>query len=231
MSERQFTWRTPVIAIDFDGCLCTDEYPEIGKPIWEIINQAKRLREKGACLILWTCRSGKDLEAAVEACRGWGLEFDEVNANPQFRIDLYGGNDCRKVGADEYWDDRSVFMGGPAGVWRNIRGASVALRSRDHIRKFMDEALRPELDYLHGLDMTANGKESQNFYGGLYNLLSEALEEMEFMFALLDERNDAHEWYKDGYADATQNAASWVTNMIEYMKTEEPKKAGDPECE
>lgn len=44
------------IAIDFDGCLCTNEYPNIGKPILHIIDEAKKQQAKGAGLILWTCR-------------------------------------------------------------------------------------------------------------------------------------------------------------------------------
>lgn len=214
--EKKYNWRTKVIAIDFDGCLCQDDYPEIGKPNEDVIEQAKRLRRDGACLILWTCRAGKDLEAAVEACRGWGLEFDAVNENPQFRIDLYG-NDCRKVGADEYWDDRSVWMGQSAGGFRNIRGASVQVRSGKKIRQFIDEALKPERDYVYGLSRCED-PQIRSYYAGLANLLGEAVDEMEFMWQLLQERNEAHAWYKEGYADATQNAASWVTNMIEYME-------------
>ena len=133
MTQRKFDWRTKVIAIDFDGCLCRDDYPKIGEPNWEAINEAKRLRRGGVCLILWTCRAGKELEEAVEACRGWGLEFDAVNENPQFRIDLYGGNDCRKIGADEYWDDRAVYMGFPDS-FRSIRGTTIRT-GRGHIRE------------------------------------------------------------------------------------------------
>lgn len=125
MSERKFDWRTPVIAIDFDGVLCTNDYPEIGKPNEPVIQEAKALRERGACLILWTCRSGGDLDAAVEACRSWGLEFDAINENPQFRIDLYNGSDPRKIGADEYWDDRAVYVGTEKpGQWRYLHGTS-----------------------------------------------------------------------------------------------------------
>lgn len=196
MKERQFDWRTPVIAIDFDGCLCQDDYPEIGKPNEDVIEQAKRLRRNGACLILWTCRAGAELDAAVEACRGWGLEFDAINENPQFRIDLYG-NDCRKVGADEYWDDRSVWMG-PASVFRNIRGEAVQVRSGKKIRQFIDEALKPERDYIYGLSR-GEDPQSRNFYAGLANLLEEAADEMEFMCQLLHEQAERPEekdvWY------------------------------------
>ncbi len=101
------TEATKAIAIDFDGCLCTNEYPRIGKPIWRVIGAAKEQQENGAILILWTCREGQLLEKAVAACKRWGLEFDAVNANHPYRIKQYG-NDPRKIGADEYWDDRAV---------------------------------------------------------------------------------------------------------------------------
>lgn len=110
MSKREFSEYTRVIAIDFDGCLCTDKWPDIGEPNWWAIEEAKRRQRDGACLILWTCRAGADLDRAVEACRNWGLEFDAINENPQFRIDLFRGNDCRKIGADEYWDDKAVCV-------------------------------------------------------------------------------------------------------------------------
>ena len=95
-----------VIAIDFDGCLCKDRFPEIGEPCWPVINRAKLERERGAALILWTCRCGEHLEQAMAACRDWGLTFDAVNENLPERVKFFGTNP-RKVGADEYWDDRA----------------------------------------------------------------------------------------------------------------------------
>lgn len=95
------------IAIDFDGCLCTEEWPEIGAPNWPVISAAKYEKAHGAALILWTCREGKLLEDAVEACKSWGLEFDAVNSSTPEWIAAWGG-DTRKVGATEYWDDRAV---------------------------------------------------------------------------------------------------------------------------
>lgn len=99
-----------VIAIDFDGCLCQDRWPKIGEPNKDVILRAKLAQEKGAALILWTCREGDLLMEAVEVCRKWGLEFDAVNTNLPERVAPYG-NDCRKIGADEYWDDRAVRFG------------------------------------------------------------------------------------------------------------------------
>lgn len=216
--KKEFDWRTPVIAIDFDGCLAKDHYPEIGTPNWAVINEAKRLQQSGACLILWTCRQGQLLEAAVEACRGWGLEFDAVNENPQFLIDLFG-NDCRKVGADEYWDDRSVWMGEP-GSFRNIRGASCRPINREEMRRFINHALRPEIEAIQS-KKTPPAEHIDSYLQGVALLLKECLERLEGMTAIIDERNDAHEWYKNGYRDATENAASWVSNMVKHLSEQE----------
>ena len=98
-----------VIAIDFDGCLCDDAYPNIGKPHWEIIEKALTEKANGTALILWTCREGELLQEAVEACKRWGLSFDAVNDNLPERVSFFGSN-SRKISADEYWDDRAVHI-------------------------------------------------------------------------------------------------------------------------
>ena len=95
-----------IIAIDFDGTLCEDRWPEIGPPIAEVIVEAKLRKKQGDALILWTCRCGEKLDEAVAWCRRFGLEFDAVNENLPERIAVYG-SESRKISADEYWDDRA----------------------------------------------------------------------------------------------------------------------------
>ena len=97
------------IAIDFDGCLCTDAFPAIGQPNWDVINRAKVEQRAGAGLILWTCREDQLLLDAVVACEGWGLTFDAVNESLPDWIEAFK-TQPRKVGATEYWDDKSVLM-------------------------------------------------------------------------------------------------------------------------
>ena len=104
-----------VIAVDFDGVLFTEAYPKIGMPIAPNINRAKNARANGAKLILWTCREGFALAEAIAACMAVGLEFDAINENLPETKEKYG-NDPRKVGADEYWDDKAVCVGG---IWLN----------------------------------------------------------------------------------------------------------------
>ena len=98
-----------VIAIDFDGCICENNWPNIGMPNWNVINQAKAERQNGAKLILWTCREGERLTEAVKACADWGLTFDAVNDNLE-SAKAEWGNNSRKIGATEYWDDKAVRM-------------------------------------------------------------------------------------------------------------------------
>lgn len=97
------------IAVDFDNTLFETDWPEIKKPIWTVINAARTAKEEGAALILWTTREGDNLMAALEACENVGLTFDAVNENTEAMKKLWG-NDPRKVGATEYWDDRAVKL-------------------------------------------------------------------------------------------------------------------------
>lgn len=99
-----------VAAIDFDGTLFTeDRFPEVGDPIYKNIEYVKSLRENGVELILYTNREGALLEDAISACEKVGLEFDAYNENLKWRINLYD-NDCRKIGADIYFDDKAVDL-------------------------------------------------------------------------------------------------------------------------
>lgn len=98
-----------VIAVDFDGCLCSNEWPLIGKPNYRVIKRLLKEQRNGAKIILWSCREGDMVEKAVEWCLMFGIVFDAVNANLPERTELYK-NDCRKIGADEYWDDKAITM-------------------------------------------------------------------------------------------------------------------------
>ena len=95
-----------VIAVDFDGCLCTANWPDIGQPNRQLIRTLKTAKSR-AKLILWTCREGKSLQDAVKWCERQGLHFDAVNDNIPESNALYGVN-SRKVGADIYIDDKAM---------------------------------------------------------------------------------------------------------------------------
>lgn len=65
-----------IIAVDFDGTLCENKWPEIGEPMFGTIAYLLKEKEQGAKLILWTCRVGEMLEKAVTWCAEHGLGFD-----------------------------------------------------------------------------------------------------------------------------------------------------------
>lgn len=97
---------TKAIAVDFDGCICEDRWPDIGTPYKTVIDDLLYRQSIGTKLILWTCREGELLSEAVGWCKAFGLRFDAVNNNLPERVAAYG-KDCRKVSADEYWDDKA----------------------------------------------------------------------------------------------------------------------------
>lgn len=96
-----------IIAVDFDGTLCKNEWPLIGEPNMSLIVYLKSCKEKGDKIILWTCRTGELLKQSVEWSKEKGLIFDAVNKNVKEAIRKFGG-DSRKIYADAYIDDRNA---------------------------------------------------------------------------------------------------------------------------
>ena len=83
------------IAIDFDGTIVENQYPVIGRERPFALRTLRALQDKGFLLILWTCRTGADLEAAVEFCRKGGVEFYAVIEN--YDGELGDGDSPRKI--------------------------------------------------------------------------------------------------------------------------------------
>jgi len=102
---------TPAAAVDFDGTICENAWPEIGEEKPGMIEWLKAWKAGGNKLILWTNRTDEKLDAAVEWCAERGIEFDAVNENLQERIDRFGG-DTRKISADYYIDDKNAVIDG-----------------------------------------------------------------------------------------------------------------------
>lgn len=95
-----------IIAVDFDGTLCENKWPGIGAPNAELILYLTSRKQKGAKLILWTCRTGDRLKEAVDWCQECGLRFDAINEDIPDVISEFGPSG-RKVFATEYIDDRA----------------------------------------------------------------------------------------------------------------------------
>lgn len=103
------------IAVDFDGTIVSNAYPNIGKPLLFAFETLKKLQSEGHLLILWTYRSGKKLDEAVDFCKKNGITFYAVNKSyPEEEMSVAIS---RKINADLFIDDRNI--GGMMG-WGEI---------------------------------------------------------------------------------------------------------------
>ena len=102
-----------IIAIDFDGTICQNKYPEIGEPMPHAIESIRELHQAGHYLILWTCRQGEQLDEALQWCKQNGLSFHAVNDHNPDNLKFFGGVGGKKVYADIYIDDKNIggFVG------------------------------------------------------------------------------------------------------------------------
>jgi len=94
------------IAVDFDGTIVEHAYPEIGKEMLFAFQTLKELNKQGANLILWTFRTGKELDEAVEFCKKNGVEFYAINKN--YPEEVFDETVSRKINADIFIDDKNV---------------------------------------------------------------------------------------------------------------------------
>ena len=95
-----------IYAVDFDGTLCENKWPDIGEANKDLIKFLLREKSLGHRIILYTMREGQKLDDALKWCRKRGLSFDAVNDNLQ-EMKAFYGNNPRKVYADWYIDDHN----------------------------------------------------------------------------------------------------------------------------
>lgn len=82
-----------IVAVDYDGTVAHNGYP---RP--EVVDRLKALQARGDRLMLWSVRTGKDRQDALDRCRRLGLTFDGILEN--------------KPDADLFIDDKSVTADG-----------------------------------------------------------------------------------------------------------------------
>lgn len=96
-----------IIAVDFDGTIVEHKYPKIGKLRENAIEVLKKLQKEGHYIILWTCRTGKELDEAVSFLKENRFTPNKINNHSDRMIELYPDSNPRKVCADVYIDDRN----------------------------------------------------------------------------------------------------------------------------
>ena len=95
------------LAIDFDGTIVDDAYPNIGKAKIFAFDTLKRFQAEGHRLILWTYRHGKELQDAIDFCKKNGIEFYAVNSSFEGEV-FDSATQSRKIDADLFIDDRNL---------------------------------------------------------------------------------------------------------------------------
>lgn len=96
-----------IIAVDFDGTIVQNKWPEIGKINDFVVNKMRREKEEGTIIILWTCRTGRELREAVEFCEKNEIPIDYANEDCNWVKENFGNNGI-KIFAHQYWDDRAI---------------------------------------------------------------------------------------------------------------------------
>ena len=100
-----------IVAVDFDGVLCDNNFPKIGKPNYTVISLVRQLIDIGHEVILWTTRNGDELRAAIAWCEDRGLHFTCINEPAPSNKEQFDGmypTQSRKIYADVYIDDHNI---------------------------------------------------------------------------------------------------------------------------
>lgn len=105
-----------VIAIDFDGTITTNSFPEVGELIEGANHYIQKMYQDGHYIIINTCRSGRYEGMAEDFLNKQSIPFHFINSNLPELIDKFS-QDCRKISADIYIDDKCI-MGLPK--WHEI---------------------------------------------------------------------------------------------------------------
>ena len=104
----------PIAAVDFDGVIVEERWPEIGQLMPGAVEAMQAIHRAGWWIVINTCRAGRLAEEARAFLLDAGIPFDRFNENLEHRSQRFG-SDSRKISADVYIDDRNLggFPGWP----------------------------------------------------------------------------------------------------------------------
>lgn len=96
-----------IYAIDFDGTIVENRFPDIGPLRSEAHWFIRQLKARGDKWVLYTMREGEHLQKALTYLWALDLAPDAVNDNLEEIKEAYGNNP-RKVFANVYIDDHNA---------------------------------------------------------------------------------------------------------------------------
>lgn len=106
-----------VIAIDFDGTIVDNAYPNIGALKPNVVAVIRRLHDESHKIVINTCRTGEHAKDAFNFLIEHKIPFDALNENIPELVSIYP-LESRKISADLYIDDRN--LGGIPENWNEI---------------------------------------------------------------------------------------------------------------
>lgn len=214
-----------IYAVDFDGTLNINaKWPELGEPNKRLFEVLIARRAAGDKVILWTCREGDHLKSAVKFCDKYGLQFDAINDNTEENKEKFGNN-CRKVFAHHYIDDKNVVydqigvtVKPKVGASKNLKKAIQAEKNKRIIAKLQAK----------GLNIKEIAKESGLNYSTVYWYLSTGKIE--------NENVDCNEvgkpgWNADRHACKTCKYRSGVKGCDYYIVTDRMRGCNPEDCD
>lgn len=96
------------LAIDFDGTIVENAYPEIGNLKPNVVEVMNRLRDEGYRIVINTCRTGQHELNARICLNDNNIPFHYLNENTlESRLEFT--EESRKLSADIYIDDRNLL--------------------------------------------------------------------------------------------------------------------------
>lgn len=93
-----------IICLDFDGTCVTHAYPNVGEDLPHCFEVLKKLEANGVKIILWTMRSSKDLQDAIDWFIRKKIILWGINQNP----DQHTWTESPKAYAPIYIDDAAL---------------------------------------------------------------------------------------------------------------------------
>jgi len=93
-----------IVAVDFDGTCVENRWPELGADVPGAVETLQQWSDDGVKIILWTCRSGMPLQAAVEWFNHNNIPLFGVNTNPE----QIAFSTSPKIYAHKYVDDAAA---------------------------------------------------------------------------------------------------------------------------
>lgn len=96
-----------IFAVDFDGTIVENRYPDIGPLILEAREAMRLMKDHGHTVIVWTCREGARLAEMIAFLDANNVPYDHVNDHAPWMKSVFKNNP-RKIYADYYIDDHNI---------------------------------------------------------------------------------------------------------------------------